>query len=294
MCGVGRGEPRSVERCQGAPAPASETSTRRRTSDTLSLVRALLLAVVVFSLPGIAEARPDQERSRPATASQRERALDLFEKGKTAYREGRFEEAVELLTEAYALEPVPVLLYNLARAEEGKGAFAEAIAAYERYLATEKEIPDRGAIEQKITSLRRTIEEREALAKERDEAKRREAEKPSMGRAEPDVASPWPWVVAAAGVGGTVAGAVLGGLALGRNDEAEAAPSQSEAALARDEAEGLALGSTVLFVVGGVIAGGGLVWGIVDVATLDGSDEAAPAKVSLSFGPTSLSLSVDL
>jgi hypothetical protein len=62
----------------------------------------------------------------------------------------------------------------------------------------------------------------------------------------------------------------------------------------RPRQEGLALGSTVLFVVGGVIAGGGLVWGIVDVATLDSSDQAAPAKVSLSFGPTSLSLSVDL
>jgi tetratricopeptide (TPR) repeat protein len=276
-----------------------KASTKREASDTLEGVR-VLLASILFLLPSVVVAGPKDEQPRaggPAVASQRERALDLFEKGKAAYREGRFEEAVKLLTEAYALEPVPVLLYNLARAEEGKGAFAEAISAYERYLAAEKEIPDRGAIEQKITSLRRTIEEREALAKERDEAKRREAEKPSLVstvNAEPEGASPWPWVVAAAGTGGTIAGAVLGGLALGRNDEAEAAASQSEAALARDEAEGLALGATVLFVVGGVVAAGGLVWGVVDVATLDGPEAGEPGKVSLSFGPTSVALSVDL
>ena len=281
-----------------ARKPPPQTSTGEKTSDSLEVVRALFLAWIVCSLPGVAEAGPTDTKAREAKpSSQRDRALDLFERGKAAYREGRFEEAVTLLTEAYALEPAPVLLYNLARAQEGLGAFAEAIEAYERYLAAEKEIPDRGAIEQKITSLRRTLEEREALARERDEAKRREAATPAPGPAvptEPDSASPWPWVAAAVGAGSTIAGAVLGGLALSRNDEAEAAPSQREAALARDAAEGLALGSTVLFVVGGVVAAGGLVWGVVDVATLGGPDGSEPAKVSLSFGPTSFTVSIDL
>jgi tetratricopeptide (TPR) repeat protein len=247
--------------------------------------------------PGVAEAAPKDEKPK-AAASQRERALALFEQGKAAYRDGRFEEAVKLLTEAYALEPVPVLLYNLARAEEGKGAFSEAIDAYERYLAAEKEIPDRGAIEQKVTSLRRTLDEREALAKERDEAKRREEAKTQQVApppSEPDAPSPWPWIVASVGAGSAIAGGVLGGLALARNDAAEDAPSQREAVLARDAAEGLALGSTVLFVVGGVFAAGGLVWGIVDVATLgpeDGSDGAG-GKVSVALGPTSLVVSVE-
>jgi tetratricopeptide (TPR) repeat protein len=186
--------------------------------------------------------------SAPASAGEAEQkqALELYAKGKEAYKEGRFEDAVKLIDAAYALHPEPVLLYNLARAHEGLGDFPKAIAAYEKYLTTEKQIADRGAIEQKVTSLKRTVEEQARLARERDEALKAKAgaERPQDPKEPPrDPAkegdsrgpSPWPWTIAALGAGGLVAGGVLGGLALLQERRGRGGP---DPARRRDAARG--------------------------------------------------------
>jgi hypothetical protein len=206
-------------------------------------------------------------------------ALELFEQGKSAYREGRFADSVALLEKAYALYPEPVLLYNLARSQEGLGK-------------TEKDVPDRGAIEQKVASLKRTVDEQARLAKERDDALRADKEDKPPGSDQPpppdEHVSPWPWVIAGLGASGVVAGAVTGSMALSKNDDAENAPSQVETVELRDEAEELALISTVTFAVGGAFAAGGVIWGIVDLTT--GAGEA-DAKVSVRAAPGSIWIS---
>ncbi|NUO53281.1 MAG: tetratricopeptide repeat protein [Polyangiaceae bacterium] len=245
-----------------------------------ALGAACALAVALVALPAAAD-----------DAGQKQ-ALELFEQGKSAYKEGRFADSVALLEKAYALYPEPVLLYNLARSQEGLGQFSLAIEAYEKYLASEKDVPDRGAIEQKVANLKRTVEEQAKLAKERDDALRADKD----GAKGPDQPpppeeqsiSPWPWVLAGLGVGGVVAGAVTGSMAVSRNDDAESAPSQKETAQLRGEAEDLALVSSVAFGVGGALAAGGIIWGIVDV-TMGSSD--ADAKVSVRAAPGSVWIS---
>lgn len=226
------------------------------------------------------------------SAADKKQALELFDQGKAAYREGRFQDSVELLQKAYGLVKEPVLLYNLARAHEGLGDFPAAIKAYEQYLSTEKNVPDRGAIEQKLTSLRRTVAEQARLAKERDEALKKESQ-PKPEEPAPRVApgprpaespSPWPWVIAGVGAGALVAGAVTGGLALGKNGDAEAAPSQRETAELRSSAETFALASTALLIAGGVVCAAGATWGIIDVATLDGPQGDTAARVRIGPG----------
>lgn len=242
--------------------------------------------------------------SAPASAGEAEQkqALELYAKGKEAYKEGRFEDAVKLIDAAYALHPEPVLLYNLARAHEGLGDFPKAIAAYEKYLTTEKQIADRGAIEQKVTSLKRTVEEQARLARERDEALKAKAgaERPQDPKEPPrDPAkegdsrgpSPWPWTIAALGAGGLVAGGVLGGLALSKNDEAEGAPTQLDAATLREEADGLALGSTISFIAGGVVLAAGAAWGIADVVLASRPSDGA-ASLRVRVGPAGASVIV--
>jgi tetratricopeptide (TPR) repeat protein len=226
------------------------------------------------------------------SASENAEALALFEQGRAAYRDGQFAESVKLFTKAYALQPEPVLLYNLARSQEGLGDYPAAVDAYERYLAQAKDVKDRGSIEQRVATLRKSIAEKERLGRERDEAERAKEQakpRPAGEGGEPTAQtaspSPWPWALVGVGAAGVVVGGILGGLALSKNSSADGAPSQLEASDGRSSAEGLALGSTIAFIAGGAIAGVGLILGIADVATSSGEPEPAPAAtVGLSVG----------
>ena len=148
--------------------------------------------------------------------------------------------------------------------------------------------------------MKKAIADKAQLGKERDDALKAQADKnkPLVDEApspahERRAASPIPWIFAGAGALGLGAGTALGVLALSKNKSAEAAPSQAAAVDQHDGAKGLALGSTIAFVAGGVLLAGGTTWGIIDLATR-GSDAPAGAKpdVKLSFGPTSASFAV--
>src|ERR1700722_2188717 len=97
----------------------------------------------------------------------------LYAESATAYKVGHFAEASRLLLRAYERSHAPVLLYNLARAYEGMGSLEDAASTYERYLAEEPNPPDRGAIQTRIVPLRKQIEERRAVEKQRDDERAR-------------------------------------------------------------------------------------------------------------------------
>jgi tetratricopeptide (TPR) repeat protein len=199
-----------------------------------------------------------------------ERAGALFEEGAMHYRAGRFDEAIERLEEAYQLAGEPVLLFNLAKAYEGKGDLEKAIDAYERYLDDAPDVADRGAIEARVETLRAQLAARAALER-RAEEERLRADRAERGAAP----SPWPWIVTGAGVAATTAGVVMGALASDRDDAAAAEPIQQEAAPIREDAESLATGANVAFVVGGALIAGGVVWGIVDLSLSGPADSVA-------------------
>src|SRR5262249_34023367 len=106
-------------------------------------------------------------------AADKARALELFKTSDAAYKAGEFEKAAELLEQAYALYPEPILLYNRARALDGMGATQKAIDAYEKYLASAPDVTDRGAIERRIATMREKLaadaekDRRQKLAAER-------------------------------------------------------------------------------------------------------------------------------
>ncbi len=54
--------------------------------------------------------------------------------GEKAYQEGRYFEAAELLSQAHAINPVPALLFNIARGYQRGGNDEQAIRFYQRYL----------------------------------------------------------------------------------------------------------------------------------------------------------------
>jgi hypothetical protein len=155
----------------------------------------------------------------------------------------------------------------MGRVYEGLGDIDGAAKAYKQFLVEQPNTPDRGAIEQRLATLARQQQERDDLRRSKTEERS---------------ASAVPWIVAGAGALGVAAGAVLGVLANGRNDDAVAAPTYRDAASLHDEAQSMALAANVCFIAGGVIAVAGVIWGIIDVASSGKKSGAAPPLV-LSF-----------
>lgn len=209
------------------------------------MLRVLCVFAIAFGLSGTAQADDN-----------RDKALQLFEDSNTAYKAGKFEDAADLLRQAYVLFPEPILLYNLGRAQEGLGDRRGAIDSYERYLAQAQQVDDRGAIERRIATLRAQIAQQEADAKKLREVRKPIA--PVDTRSDFEKYGPW----ATIGVGGVLIGTgiVFGVRSGSKHDDAVAAPGQRDAAELQASAQHYATVANVLFVVGGIAAAGGIGW----------------------------------
>ena len=242
--------------------------------------------VALIAPPAIAHA--DDRKPKPSSSSPRSRALDLFEKSAVAYREGRFQDAIDLLLEARRVKAEPVLMYNIGRAYEALGSSTQAADSYATYLLEDPRAPDRRAIEIRIETLRAQANE---LEKARTppppvEAKPMPPEPaPPVAPAPPPPAAEstmavGPWVVAGAGMVGVGIGVGLGLAAQSGHRSADAEPGQADAQRKQNNAESLATGSTIAFIAGGTIAAIGIGWLSVRLLT------AGPANVVA--GPTSV------
>jgi tetratricopeptide (TPR) repeat protein len=239
----------------------------------------LAAVLALFALLAPAVARADE--------AARQRALELYDRGKASFQAGRFEESLGWLEQAYAVEPAPVLLYNMGRAHEARGDLGAAIAAYDRYLRQAEQVPDRAAIEAHLVALRAQLAERERPAAPSAAARRSVDAPPAPSASSP---SATPWVVAGVGVAGVGAGVVLGVLALAQHDDAQAA-AQADAPALQGRAEDLGTASTVALVVGGVVAGAGISWALVDgLGSGAPSARARGTGPRLAVGPLSISL----
>jgi tetratricopeptide (TPR) repeat protein len=259
----------------------------------LAFLTSFSLAVLVVA----ASATPAQAQGKTAPAAAQTpqaRAADLFNKGAEAYRRGEFQQAVTLMQEAYSLDPQPVLLYNLARAHEGLGSIDAAIDTFTRYLEADPKAPDRGAIEQRIGTLKRQRDERRALEKQRDaERTRADEEKAERERKQgqrPDDArqrSVLPYVVAGTGVAGLASGVIFGLMANSKHSSATSRSTSQQSAIdQQDTAKSFATVSTVSFIVGGVLVAAGVTWWVIDGknASKQGTGAAPALRVGLAPG----------
>jgi tetratricopeptide (TPR) repeat protein len=250
----------------------------------------LLVALTAPVLTSLLAARPAQagDRSARPVPTARARALELFEQSAKAYREGRFQDAIDLLLEARRVKPEPVLMYDLGRAYEALGNLPQAADSYATYLLEDPRAPDRRAIEIRIDTLRAQANE---LEKARTlpppvEAKPLPPEPASASPSPPprpaneSGVAIVPWVVAGVGVVGLGAGVGLGLAAQARHRSAEAEPGQADAQRKQDGAESLATGATIALIAGGAVAAIGLGWLSVRLLT------AGPTNVIA--GPTSV------
>ena len=242
-----------------------------------------------------------------AHADDKSKALALFEKSDKAYKAGKFEDAVKLLEQAYALYPEPTLLYNLGRAQEGMGDVPGAIASYEKYLADAKQITDRGAIERRVETLKAQEAQKDTEAKRLadEEARRKQAEqdrqiaerdrqlaedahvraqREAKANERSPVATYGPWIAVGTGTALLATGFVFGARASSTHDDAVASPVQRDALELQHSAERSATIANVLFVVGGLTMAGGIGWKIFQWGTDDDGAQVTLAPTGVLVG----------
>ncbi|HEY0467399.1 MAG TPA: PEGA domain-containing protein [Polyangiaceae bacterium] len=107
--------------------------------------------------PAAAEAKPDLGEPEVVAKA---RARLLFEKGVTAYREGRFYDAVDIFLETNRLYPDPKLSFNVGKAFEGLGNQPGALRYYREYLRRLPEAPDAHEVESHVHQLEQALSQK--------------------------------------------------------------------------------------------------------------------------------------
>jgi tetratricopeptide (TPR) repeat protein len=79
----------------------------------------------------------------------------LYEAALVAFREQRFENALDYFERSFSLSERPVLLYNIALVADRLRRDARAIEAYEGYLAAVPDAENRAEVEERVALLRR-------------------------------------------------------------------------------------------------------------------------------------------
>jgi tetratricopeptide (TPR) repeat protein len=245
--------------------------------------------VVALLLVAVAPARADDK------AAAKRRAGELAAEAAQHYKRGEFEVSAALVRQAYGLYPEPNLLYNLARSLEGMGDKTGAVDAYEQYLASAKNIEDRGALERRVATLKAELES----AKPAEPAPPATPPPPPRPPPTPPVlvmppppppyhASPLPWVPIVLGAATAGTGGAFAYLSSNRHDAAVSDPSASHAQSLQNTAQTDATLANVLFAVGGAVAVGGIVWEIVERHHEHDSNMTARVRVA----PSSVGLEV--
>lgn len=79
-------------------------------------------------------------------------ARALFKRGTVQYDAGDYRGALGMFEQAKAIKPLPAFDYNIAKCHEQLGELDAAVAAYDRYLATQP--PDAADVRAHVTELR--------------------------------------------------------------------------------------------------------------------------------------------
>jgi tetratricopeptide (TPR) repeat protein len=94
--------------------------------------------------------------------TKRQQAKAAVEKGETAYKLGRFEEALEEYSHAYELFPAPALLFNLGQCHKQLKNYERAIFFFEGYLRDEQRPTNRRLAEDLVAESRAELAKQEA------------------------------------------------------------------------------------------------------------------------------------
>ena len=207
------------------------------------------IAGFVLALWAVAPAAVAAQDVPPESATDAE-ARGLFQAGTAALADGRTREAYDYFRRSHELSGRAALLYNMGIAADRSRMDAEALDAFERFLAAEPETERRAEVEGRIAALRAT------LARSRDGSR----DDSTAASAGPPLA---PIVLLAAGGAALIAGGLLFGLGLAANGSVEDAAQDTPWPEVSDDYERGKTFTLVGGVAGGVglaAVGAGIVW----------------------------------
>jgi tetratricopeptide (TPR) repeat protein len=200
------------------------------------VVQCAAIAICLAAAPAAAE----------QSSAKRSVARRHLELGQSLYKTSNYPAALEEFRRAYALEPHPDLLFNVARCLEVMGRLDEAAAAYREYLARKPDASDRDLVQTRIATLE--------------------------GRARGERGGSWRrrvgWSAVGLGAASLVAGAVFSAMARSKADDYRQAADERRP---YDELEEIARGGRAYqaaqiatLVAGGAIAAAGVVLLVLD------------------------------
>jgi hypothetical protein len=113
-----------------------------------------LLLLLLFEAPAVAADVAQAARGQAPASGDSTSAASHFERGARAYESGRFDEAIASFEHAYALDPEPILLFNIAQAYRRLGNTEQALHHYRRYHdSAPPNAPDQADAERRIVEL---------------------------------------------------------------------------------------------------------------------------------------------
>jgi tetratricopeptide (TPR) repeat protein len=256
--------------------------------------RGLLIGAVIFlgapRLQAQAQAAPDA----PAAGSKS--VAQLNEEGATFYQQRDYRRAIERFIQAYAMDPDPNLLFNIARSYERLGEVDAAIEKYEQFLNTPgADANGRNRAQESLRVLRESKQSQGAASP----AAAGSATEPTLpASAAPSAAnggsagpSVLPWVALGGGVVFTALGASL--YLLGASDHNEVTDARgygddgAVVPMTRAEAEDLVSSGDTKKLLGGIglgLGGALLTTSVILLAIRDSG--SAEQDVALGFAPT--------
>jgi tetratricopeptide (TPR) repeat protein len=217
----------------------------------------------------------------PASPTARAKAETAYAQGAAAFKAKQFEVALRHFEDAYLLDPVPILLYNIARAHEELKHYEEASRYLSRYLdRAPPDAPDRAQVEQRLTLLRAAAQASKDAKDARAEAERARAANQTSGK------SNWlSWTLFGTGGLFVLISLASWGEAADAADEANALKARieegvdNEAELRADRTKAIDLAeqrSRGAWVMGGL----GVVAGALGWYFYEGDDDPAPVGVA--------------
>jgi tetratricopeptide (TPR) repeat protein len=119
------------------------------------------VAVVVLAAAGVAAG--DEAAPGASDAEREQKTRALVADGLNRFNVGEYDEAAKRFAQAYVLDPLPELLYDLAQIAAKQGRHEKAIELYRRYANTlSPSAPQARVIEAKVEGLQQTLAQESA------------------------------------------------------------------------------------------------------------------------------------
>ncbi|MET0409653.1 MAG: tetratricopeptide repeat protein [Polyangiaceae bacterium] len=253
------------------------------------LPRGLLLgALISLMAPALHAQSPAQPEAAPAASKS---VAQLNEEGTAFYQQRDYRRAIERFIQAYAIDPDPNLLFNVARSYERLGEVDAAIEKYEQFLNTPgADASGRSRAQESLRALRESKSAPAPAASHSGEP----VPAASSATSAPDASagpSLLPWVVLGGGVVFTTVGVSL--YLLGASDHNEVTDArgygQADAVvpMTRAEAEDLVSSGDTKKLIGGIGLGLGGALLTTYVILLATGSSSSSEDVAFAVAPTS-------